>query len=195
MYAYIKGTVEEKGDNYAVLETGGVGYKIFTNTASLTRLTKGVNTLFTHLIVREEEQSLYGFCHIEEKNMFIKLIGVSGIGPKVALSILSALTPNDLAIAVITSDEKTFQSVSGVGKKTAQRIIIDLKEKVDTKEAFEGGLSAPADSPGAQGEAVNALASLGYARSEALKAVAKVANLADTAEDLILLALKRMGSK
>lgn len=124
--------------------------------------------------------------------MFLRLLNVSGIGPKVALSVLSSMTVNELAVAIITSNTKAFSHVQGVGNKTAQRIILELKEKIDSKEAMEvfgGGGETAHDAPA---EAVSALCALGYVRSEALTAVSQVNKLADTAEGLILLALKRM---
>ncbi len=192
MYDYIKGEVAEKGQNYAVIEAGGVGYRIYTNGYTLMKLTETAK-LFTYLHVREEEHTLYGFYTQEEKNMFLRLLGITGIGPKVALAVLSAMTVNDLAVAIITSNTKAFAKVSGVGNKTAQRIILELKEKIESSEAaaLMGG-AAEAGAQDAAAEAVNALCALGYVRSEALSAVTVVCKLADTAEEMILMALKRM---
>lgn len=193
MYEYIKGAVAEKGANYAVIEAGGVGYRIYTNAYTLTKLKDPEAKLYTHFHVREDDHTLYGFYTQEEKNMFLRLLNVSGIGPKVALSVLSAMTVNELAVAIITSNTKAFSHVQGVGNKTAQRIILELKEKIDSKEAMEvfggGGADTAHD---ASAEAVSALCALGYVRSEAILAVSQVNKLADTAEELILLALKRM---
>jgi Holliday junction DNA helicase RuvA len=192
MYEYIKGELADKGVNYAVIDASGVGYRIYTNSFSLAKLSGGQAKLYTYLHVREEEQTLYGFFTQEERNMFLKLLGVSGIGPKVALSVLSSLSANDIAVAIITGNAKAFSSVSGVGNKTAQRIILELKEKIENSEAVEA-LAGAAESKGdAASEAVNALCTLGYIRSEAVSAVSAVCKLGDTAEELILLALKRM---
>ncbi len=191
MYAYISGRLAEKGTDYVVIDAGGVGYRIFTNTHALSNLPAENAQLFTHFVVKENEQSLYGFMTEQEKDMFIKLIGISGVGPKMALSVLTTLNASELAAAIISSDISAFSPVSGVGKKIAERIILELREKVsnDNLLADIGGTGAA--SP--EIEAVNALVSLGYKRNEALKAITSVKNLGDTTEDLILLALKRLG--
>ncbi len=194
MYDYIRGEVTETGKDYAVVEACGVGYRINTTAQSLIHIKTGEDAkLFCHFVVREDAHTLYGFITPEEKEIFIKLTGVSGIGPKVALSILSAMKVSDIAAAVITSDERAFEKISGVGKKTAQRIIIDLAGKIsDAGMAEEGGISAVAADK--ETEAVSALVSLGYNRAEAIRAVSSVKNLGDTAEDIILMALKRIGA-
>jgi Holliday junction DNA helicase RuvA len=194
MYDYIKGEVAETAKDYAVIESYGIGYHINSTAQSLNSIKTGETVkLYCHFVVREDAHTLYGFCTPEEREMFIKLTGVSGIGPKVALSILSAMKVGELAAAVITSDESAFEKISGVGKKTAQRIIIDLAGKIS-----EAGTAALSDvAPGAadkENEAVSALVALGYNRAEATRAVSSVKNLGDTAEDLILMALKRMGA-
>jgi Holliday junction DNA helicase RuvA len=195
MYDYIKGEVVETGRDYAVIDAGGVGYRIHTSAQSLLHLRAGQTAkLSCQLIVREDAHTLYGFFTPEERAMFIRLTGVSGIGPKVALAILSALTISDIAAAIITSDEGAFQKIPGVGKKTAQRIIIDLAEKIAATEAQEGGAGVPAGPADKEAEAVSALVALGYNRTEAARAVASVKNLGGTTEELILMALKRMGS-
>lgn len=194
MYDYIKGDVVETGKDYAVIEAYGVGYHINASSQSLMNIKAGeAAKLYCHFVVREDAHTLYGFSSPEEKEMFVKLTGVSGIGPKVALSILSAMTVGQLAAAVITSDERAFEKVSGVGKKTAQRIIIDLAGKISDAgtEAFAESAPGAADK---EAEAVSALVALGYNRPEAARAVSSVKNLGDTAEDIILMALKRMGA-
>lgn len=193
MYDYIKGEVIETGRDYAVIDAGGVGYHIYTTANSLLHIKTGDNAkLNCKFIVREDAHMLYGFFTPEEKEMFVKLTGVSGVGPKVALAILSAMKVSELAAAIITSDDSAFQKVSGVGKKTAQRLIIDLAGKI-------GQMVQNADMPaigvvGIETEAVSALISLGYNRAEAARAVASVKNLGDTAEDIVLMALKRIGT-
>ena len=196
MYEYINGEVIETGQDYAVIEAGGIGYHIYSTTQSLARLSTGeIAKFFCHFVVREDAHVLYGFITPEERRMFIRLTGVSGVGPKVALGILSAMTVSDLCMAILSADEGAFQKVSGVGKKTAQRLIIDLAEKIDTAQAIGiGDIAAAAGSAGIEAEAVSALVSLGYKQPEAMKAVASVKNLGDTAEDIIIMALKRMGA-
>lgn len=195
MYDYIKGEVIETGKDYAVIEAGGVGYYIYTTSQSLFHIKTGDNAkLNCQFIVREDAHILYGFFTTEEKEMFCKLTSVSGIGPKVAIAILSAMKVSELAAAIITSDEGAFQKVSGVGKKTAQRLIIDLAGKIETSEMIQDGETMPVGSAGIEAEAVSALVSLGYNRAEAMRAVTSVKNLGDTAEDVILMALKRIGA-
>lgn len=194
MYEYIKGEVVDTGKDYAVIEAGGVGYHINTSSNSLCSLKAGETAkLYCDFIVREDAHMLYGFSTTEEREMFIKLTAVSGIGPKLALSVLSSLRVSEIAAAVITSDENAFQKISGIGKKTAQRIIIDLAGKINAGDTAETG-GMVAGTLDKESEAVSALVSLGYNRAEAARAVSSVKNLGDTAEELILLALKRMGA-
>lgn len=192
MYAFFKGELAGKGGNYAVVNCAGVGYKIFTGRGFLDQAKEGEEvTLYTHLVVREGELSLYGFPSMDEKGMFEKLINVSGVGPKVALSILSALSYTEVASAIFGADVSAFLKVPGVGRKTAERVVLELKDKVDASEALpKNALSQVRYS--AANEAVEALQSLGYQKAEASQAVRAVCELADTAEDLILLALKRL---
>ena len=197
MYDYIKGEVASTDKDHAVVEAGGIGYRVYTSAQSLLHIRTGqAAKLHCHLVVREDAHTLYGFYTPEEREMFLRLTGVSGIGPKVALAILSAMKVSDLAAAIITSDERAFSKISGVGKKTAQRIIIDLAEKIRTQEIIDdGGIAEPLPGgAGAETEAIAALVSLGYNRAEAIKAVSSVKNLGDTTEDIILLALRRMGA-
>lgn len=196
MYDYIKGEVVATEKDMAVLEAGGIGYRIHTTSQSLLHIKTGQTAkLHCHFVVREDAHTLYGFVTTEEREMFVRLTGVSGIGPKAALAVLSAMKISELAAAIITSDETALQKVPGIGKKTAQRIIIDLAEKIGTHE-IAGGADMPGDSGGmgVEGEALAALVSLGYNRAEAIRAVSSVKNLGDTAEELILMALKRMGA-
>ena len=196
MYEYIRGEVVDTGKDYTVVEAGGIGYCINTTVQSLVHIKMGETAkLFCQFVVREDAHTLYGFYTLEERTMFNRLTGVSGIGPKVALAILSAMKVSELAAAIITSDEHAFQKVSGVGKKTAQRIIIDLAEKISTDEAIvTGDLPAVVGTAGIEAEAVSALCALGYNRNEAVRAVASVKNLGDTTEEIILMALKRIGA-
>ena len=196
MYDYIRGEVASTDKDYVVIDVGGVGYRVYTSAQSMLNIQAGMTVkLYCQLVVREDSHTLYGFVTPEERQMFLRLTGVSGIGPKVALSILSAMKVSDLAAAIITSDERAFSKVPGVGKKTAQRIIIDLAEKIATKEIVGDGAGEPLPGgAGVEAEAIAALVSLGYNRTEATKAVGSVKNLGDTTEDIILLALRRMGA-
>jgi len=187
MYDYIKGEVVLTDKDMAVIEAGGIGYRIYTTAQSLAHIRTGETAkLYCHFVVREDSHTLYGFATTEEREMFVRLTGVSGIGPKGALAVLSAMKISDLAAAIITSDEAALQKVPGIGKKTAQRIIIDLAEKIGTKEITgDADLAGRQGGMGAEAEAL--------ARAEASRAVASVKNLGDTSEELILMALKRMG--
>ncbi len=194
MYAYIAGEVAKKAANYVVIDVNGVGYQIFTDTFSLNTLNTGEKgKLYTYLKVAEAEMTLYGFATIEQKTMFEKLITISGIGPKVAASVLCVMRVNDIAAAVISSDDKAFAAVPGIGKKTAQRLVLELKEKVDIEDAIGDGVDMEMFTQDASQEAVAALGGLGYNRQEAVAAIAAVKNLGDSAEELVALALKRIG--
>ena len=192
MYAYIRGALALKGKDYVALECGGVGYKVFVTERFLQNAKLGEETtLYTQLIVREEELSLYGFPSEAEKEMFEKLIGVSGVGPKAGKAILSEMTVAEIASAIFSAD--SFSKVSGIGPKTAGRIALELKDKIKAQDAIGavGGEETPANT--AVSDAVAALVSLGYGKAEAAQAVSEVSALADTAEELILLAIKRIG--
>ena len=194
MYAYIEGKVVQKAAAYAVLDVGGIGYRIFTDTFSLNALRTGETArLYTYLKVAEDDMTLYGFSTQEQKTMFEKLLSISGIGPKAAASVLSVMRVNDIAAAVIANDDKAFTNVPGIGKKTAQRLVLELKEKVDFEDAVGGGPDMTEIAQDAAAEAAAALIGLGYNRQEAVAAIAAVRSLGDTAEDLVGLALKRMG--
>ena len=194
MYAYIAGKVVQKAAAYAVLDVGGIGYRIFTDTFSLNAIRTGETArLYTYLKVAEDDMTLYGFSTQEQKTMFEKLLSISGIGPKAAASVLSVMRVNDIAAAVIANDDKAFTNVPGIGKKTAQRLVLELKEKVDFEDAVGGGPDMTEIAQDAAAEAAAALIGLGYNRQEAVAAIAAVRSLGDTAEDLVGLALKRMG--
>lgn len=177
MYAYIKGSLEIKSTNYVVVEANGVGYKVFMSETAIDRLgeLKDVVKVYTFLRVREDEMSLYGFITNEELHMFELLLSVSGIGAKSAISILSNITPSSFALAVITDDVATIKGLPGIGVKTAQRIILELKDKVkasqDTnKEELKEMLSNKEKNGENVSEAMDALQVLGYNRKEIEKA-------------------------
>ena len=131
MFYYVSGTVAEIGPNLAVIDCGGVGYACATTNYTISRLKKGERAkLFTYLHVREEIFELFGFSSQQELSSFKMLIGVSGVGPKAALAILSSTTPNNLALSIVTGDEKALTAAPGIGKKIAQRIILELKDKL-----------------------------------------------------------------
>ena len=174
MYYYIKGTLVQKSDNYIVVDANGVGYMIYTSLNSMQNageVGKEI-TIYTYLHVREDVMDLFGFTTIEEKNMFMHLISVSGVGPKAALSILSVTTPAKFAVAVITNDVKTITKASGVGPKMAQRVILELKDKMKTDE-LEIDLEDESEDilSDNRSEAISALVVLGYSSNDAQKAV------------------------
>lgn len=190
MYAYITGIVDELLTDRAVLEAGGVGYELFCSAMTLKRLRAGQKErLYTHLHLAEGIMALYGFYELEEKDMFRRLLTVTRVGPKLALSVLSVLTPSDVAGAIVTNNAAAFDRVSGMGRKTAQRVLLELKERVETSEML--GAGANADAPDIRSEAVAALVSLGYDGLAAGKAVAAVEK-AESVEALITAALRKM---
>ncbi|MBE7015451.1 MAG: Holliday junction branch migration protein RuvA [Ruminococcaceae bacterium] len=193
MYYYIKGEVVLKESGFVVVDNSGVGYKIYTSGYTLANLTEKTATLFTYLHVREDVFDLYGFSTQEELSMFIHLLSVSGVGPKAALSILSVVSPGGLAAAIITNDAKTLTKASGVGAKMAQRVILELKDKLKNSQIIPEELSSfDADSAESSGkEAVSALMVLGYSQNDAKRAVASVDQSLST-EEIITLALKKM---
>ena len=195
MYAYIKGSVEDLSADRTVLEAGGVGYELFCSTMTLKTLVMHAEAkLFTHLHLAEGVQALYGFADTEEREMFRKLMGVSRIGPKLALSVLSTMTPSDIRAAIVTDNPAAFDRVAGMGRKTAQRVILELQEAIRQESAgiVPGKKEDSKPSlPSMQSEAVQALTSLGYDGLSASRAVAKIKE-ADSVEELITKALKSM---
>jgi Holliday junction DNA helicase RuvA len=195
MYAYIKGTVEETSVDRAVIEACGVGYELFCSTMTLKTLVIGEQAkLYTHLHLAEGVQALYGFADTEERDTFRRLLGVTRVGPKLALSVLSVLTPSDVRAAIVTDNPAAFDRVVGMGRKTAQRVILELQESI--RQETPGVLPAKKDEskpslPSLQSEAVAALTSLGYDGLTASRAVAKIKE-ADSVEELITKALKSM---
>lgn len=181
MYAYIKGKLDTRGNDYIIIEAGGIGYKISTSLTTLEVAGQTGNEFraFTHLYVREDNMSLYGFATQEELGMFELLLTVSGVGPKAALALLSAVSPSKFGLAVITDDTKTLTRAQGVGAKLAQRIILELKDKIKKEQlAMASGtgldrLAVPKEGSRVS-EAVSALMVLGYTPVEASKAVASV---------------------
>ena len=199
MFYYISGKVVTMEGNLAVIDVSGVGYAVHTTSTSQADLTIGENgKLYIYNVIREDCFDLYGFSTLGEKRCFEMLIGVSGVGPKAALSILSSSTPESLAMSILAEDEKAIMVAQGIGKKIAQRVILELKDKMaKSAPAFVGGSSVSAlpQSGGGVGlgsEAAAALAVLGYSAAEisyALRGV-DVDNL--SVEEVIRQALKAM---
>ena len=192
MYEYIKGKYIGINKDYVIIENGGIGYKIFTSGATMAEMPKVSEEVMLYLeqIVREDFIGLYGFKDREELEMFKLLISISGVGAKAALSLLSISRINNLKYAIIMEDDKHLCRAPGIGKKTAGRIILELKDKIKTDEVSEGvdiqqGFEdiAPSNS-NAIGEALGALLSLGYSEKEAESALKKV-NREESVENII----------
>lgn len=198
MYAYIKGVLEHKHNEYIVVEANGVGYMIYTPLSTLEALgAQGQQVkVYTHLHVREDVMNLYGFSSQEELNLFELLISVSGVGPKAALAVLSTVSPSRFGLAVITDDVKTLTKIPGIGNKTAQRIILELKDKLK-KEQISSIEQLQKETPlvseqSRVSEAISALMVLGYTAVEASRAVSAVYSEDMELESVIKGALKNL---
>ena len=200
MYAFIEGVVCEKSQGGLVLMAGGVGYQLVCSLTTLQAAPPNgeIMRCYTYFSVREDAMELYGFATQEEKSLFMRLIGVSGVGPKMALSLLGAMSVHDLHVAILMDDITAISRAPGVGKKTAQRIALELRDK-ETQMDITGGT---AQKPGAAavlpsdavGEAMEALVALGYSSVEARNALARVKGQSDRTDELITLALRGMAS-
>lgn len=201
MFYFIQGNIALLEPNFAVLDVGGVGYKLTVSGTTHERLSATAvdkTRLYTYLAVREDDIELFGFSTEEELSAFRMLIGVSGVGPKAAMAILSILTPEKFALAVCTGDSKTISKANGVGAKTAARIILELQDKMlkeADKDSIAVGVGAPsattAVQKGAFGEALDALMVLGYSRAESTNALQGVNPNIDSGE-MIKQALKKL---
>jgi len=198
MISYVKGLVADATDNAVVIDCNGMGYHIFTTPSTATdevRIGEEVK-MHTYLQVKEDDMQLYGFLDKDDLRIFKLLIGVNGIGPKAGLGILSGLSADEVRFAVLSDDAVTIAKAPGVGKKTAQKVILELKDKLDLQDAFEQKLENRAakagnSSNGIQSEVVLALTALGYSGAEALKAVKQVeAESQDDESKLLKEALK-----
>ena len=201
MYAYIKGELTEIHTDHIVLEAGGIGYQIFIPGQTLQSLPPLGEEMkvYTYLSIREDAMILYGFLTKDDLEMFKLLITVSGIGPKGGLAVLSTLSSDDLRFAVLSGDSKAISKAPGIGSKTAQRVIIDLKDKLSLEDAFEKKLEHEnekinvSSNSQVKNDAVMALNALGYSSTESLKAVSKVEITDDMdVEDVLKAALKHM---
>lgn len=198
MFAFIEGQVCEKANGCLVLMAAGVGWQLScsNNTLQAAPAVGGVMRCCTYLSVREDAVELFGFASREEKEMFLRLISVSGVGPKTALGMLGAMPLRELNLAILLGDVNALSRAPGIGKKTAQRIALELKDKIsqaDVSAQADAG-AAPAASMAADcvTEAIEALIALGYSSAEARNAVSGVRDQADKPEELIRLALRAM---
>ena len=191
MFYYLEGTVSETLPGLAVIDCGGVGYACRTTSATLSALTRGQRAkLYTFLHVGDSIFDLYGFATQNELNAFRMLLGVTGVGPKAALAILSAGTPDTLTMAILTEDERALMAAPGIGKKIARRIILELKDKL-SGDAGAGLDTVPA-AMGKSTEAVQALIGLGYSAQEVQTALKGVDTDALPLEEIIRQGLKKM---
>ena len=200
MYAYIKGELAEINTDHIVIEAGGIGYQVFVSLQTFDYLPSvGENLkIYTYLYLREDAMILYGFLTKDDLELFKLLISVSGIGPKGGLSILSTLEADDLRFAILSGDAKAISKAPGVGGKTAQRVILELKDKLSLEDAFEAKTehvqkNAAAVGGSVKNDAVMALTALGYSSTERLKAVSTVEITEDMdVEEVLKAALKHL---
>lgn len=196
MYAFISGIIDNIDPNgIVIIDNGGIGYNINVSLNTLSNLpAKGEKTkLYTYTHIKEDAFSLFGFLSLSEKNMFIKLIDINGVGPKMALGILSGITTPALVAAVANNDVKSLSSIKGVGKKTAERIILELKEKVSVTDSdFSAGVPINISSSKEINDAIEALVALGINKNDAIRAVQKASETAKDTNAIITLALRSM---
>ena len=199
MIAYISGALVSAGENYIVIDNNGMGYRIFVSGKFLEHIPAyGTQIkIYTHMYIREDELTLYGFHSEEELSVFRILIGISGVGPKVAMAILTALTIQELQLAVISEDAKTISKANGVGAKGASRIILELKDKLKMEDmmdaAYEQSIVQDTQDLNAARDAILALVNLGYSNSEAALAVKKIGDTSQMdIESILKAALKKL---
>ena len=202
MISFIRGYVADSTESSVILEAGGIGYEIFMTGTAIEKAVResGEILVHTYFHVREDAMQLYGFLSRDDLQVFRLLLGVNGIGPKAALGILAGLTADELRFAVLSDDVKTLSRAPGIGKKTAQKLILELKDKLNAEESFELKLAHVQEEAGSEaaaadgsGEAVEALVALGYSSTQALQAVRKVSGIpADDVEGILKAALKNL---
>ena len=192
MIAHLKGALEHVYDKSVVVDVSGVGYLVYVSPATLGRLPAvGSDVkIFTYMQISENNQSLHGFLTQEEVRLFTLLISVSGIGPKVATGILGTLNPSQIMMAIVADDAIALSKAPGVGKKTAQRLVLELRDKIKSEDTIIQ--PAQASGGGAKNDAMDALLALGYGRSEALQTILEVADDEMAADMIIRLALKKL---
>ena len=200
MIAFVRGTAVDMTENSVIVETGGIGYEIYMTGTDLSQIHMGEEVkIHTYFNVREDAMQLYGFRSKDDLQMFKLLLGVTGVGPKAAVGVLAGITADELRFAILSDDVKTLSKAPGIGKKTAQKLILELKDKMKLEDAFEIKLAHEQEKAAAglgevsdgRQEAVEALVALGYSSTDALRAVRKVTDVApDDVEGLLKAALK-----
>lgn len=205
MISFIRGIVDEVTETSVILEAGNIGYEIFMTGPAMEQVgrMKQEVKIYTYFHVREDAMQLYGFLTRDDLRMFRLLLGVNGIGPKAALGVMSGITADELRFAVLSDDVKTISRAPGIGRKTAQKMILELKDKLSLEEAFEQKLASKQAAAGTEAleeagydgrqEAVEALVALGYSSTDALRAVRKVEDVdPEDVEGLLRAALKHL---
>ena len=202
MISFIRGKIVDSSETSLILENGGIGYEIFMTGASMEKALRERDEvkIHTYFHIREDAMQLYGFLTKDDLQIFRLLLGVNGIGPKAALGILAALSADEIRFAVLSDDVKTISRAPGIGKKTAQKLILELKDKLKLEDAFEAKLAhgeadtdAEVSSFDGSKEAVEALVAIGYSSTEALRAVRKVTDVSpDDVEGILKAALKNL---
>lgn len=199
MISFIRGVSADMTESAVILEAGSIGYEIFMTGSDLSQMHVGEEVkVHTYFHVREDAMQLYGFLAKDNLQMFKLLLGVNGVGPKAAMGILSGITADELRFAVLSDDVKTISKAPGIGRKTAQKLILELKDKLDLEEAFEmklaheqGSAVSAGEASDSRQEAVEALVALGYSSTDALRAVRQVQDVAsDDVEGILKAALK-----
>lgn len=200
MFSYLEGRITERDLDCMTVDVGGVGFLVYASPQTISQADSDRCRIYTRVVFKENGMDIFGFLTKEEREMFDRLTAVSGVGPKTALGVLGALPVRQLALAVVTGDVKAIKSAPGISPKTAQRLILELKDKISTDELIGGGYEAPAKgaapvlpaASNAERDALEALEALGYSQGEAAGALARVKGQADTAEELIRLSLRAM---
>ena len=194
MYAFLTGTIDEKDENLLVVNVGGVGYEVWASSHTVNSVNVGeVATIYTYLHVREDAMNLFGFATKQEKALFLDLITVSGVGAKTATQILSGCTPNELMESIMHGDTRTISSIKGIGKKTAERIVLELKNKFEDLPLISQSYTTATTKTSITDEAVMLLTNMGLTRTEAVNLVKQVATPDDTIEEIVTKALRNMG--
>lgn len=202
MINYLIGEVAEVEENRIVVEVNGMGFQVFVPATVVNRVSSGDRVrIYTHMSVKEDDISLFGFLAQDDLKMYRMLLNVNGVGPKAALGVLSALSADELRFAVLADDSAAIAKAPGIGKKTAQKMILELKDKLSLEDAFEQKLanqqvkdtSVSHGNNEASSEAVRALVALGYSATDALRAVKQIENIQDmSVEQILKAALKRL---
>jgi Holliday junction DNA helicase RuvA len=195
MFAFLNGIIEYKAENLCIVNCGGVGFELNVSDTTIYELPEVGNEakVFTYMAVREDAITLFGFASMEEKSAFLKLINVSGIGGKMAVAILSAMPVSDLIDAIVTENIKLLSSIKGLGKKTAERLVVELKNSFDDLQlSMLKPTSSASVATSAVDEAIDTLVAMGLTRYDATQIVKKVATIDDKTEDIIKKSLKNI---